>query len=82
MIGWLKDQKAYGRLLETEADQLVRDHGDAAYDTARAAMRRARDDGDAGLEKFFAKVAVAIAERTDRKIGEDTATRYLTDNCN
>jgi hypothetical protein len=76
MIGWLKDQHAYRRLLDTEAEQLVRDYGDAAYETARAAMRKARNDGDAGLEKFFAKVAVAIAHR--EQIGEDTGTRYLT----
>jgi hypothetical protein len=78
MIGWLKKQKSYGQLLETEAEQLVRDHGDAAYEAAPAAVRRARDDGDAGLEKFFAKVAVTVADRTGRAVGEDTATRYLT----
>jgi hypothetical protein len=64
--------------IEVEATTLIKDHGEAAYDAARAAMREARNRGDGGLEKFFAKVAVAIAERTGRQIGEDTATRYLS----
>lgn len=64
--------------IQSEADELLADHGEAAYETARAAMREARNRGDWGLEKFFAQVAVRIADRTGKEIGVDTGTRYVS----
>jgi hypothetical protein len=64
VIGCLKDQKAYDRMVESEAEVLERAHGATAYEMARAAMREAADNGDSGQEKFFAKVAATIVERT------------------
>jgi hypothetical protein len=63
-----------------EAERLCREFGGEAYDKAREAMREARRRRNVRLERYFAKVAVTIAGRTGRQIGEDTATRYLTGN--
>jgi hypothetical protein len=52
--------------IEVQATSFIRDHGDAAYGMARSAMQEARSRGDAGLERFFAAVALAIAERTEK----------------
>jgi hypothetical protein len=64
--------------IKEEAAQLMREYGEDAYDRAREAMREARRRKHIQLERYFAKVAVKIAELEGRQVGEDTATRYTT----
>lgn len=52
-------------------------YGDQAYAEARKAIRAARGRGDGRQEKFYARVALEIAKRTEIEIGFDTATRYV-----
>ena len=54
--------------VEVEAKTFITEHGDAACEAARAAAVEARNRGDEGLERFFAQVAVRIAERTGKHI--------------
>jgi hypothetical protein len=63
--------------IKDEATQLMQEFGSGAYEKAREAMREARKRGHPRLERYFAKVAVAIADRTGKQVGVDTATRYL-----
>jgi len=64
--------------IKDEANKLALEFGGEAYDKAREAMREARRRRNIRLERYFAKVAMAIAERTGKQIGEDTATRYVS----
>jgi hypothetical protein len=65
------------KFAKVEADKLITDYGDRAYETVREAMRKAHRRGGHLSERYFAKVAVEIARRSGREIGADTATRYL-----
>jgi hypothetical protein len=64
--------------IKEEAERLAVEFGDAAYGKAREAMREARRRKNVRLERYFAKVAVAIAGMEGREIGVDTATRYVS----
>jgi tellurite resistance protein len=64
--------------IKDEAERLVSEFGSDAYDKAREAMREARRRRNIRLERYFAKVAVAIAHRSGKQMGEDTASRYLS----
>jgi hypothetical protein len=66
------------QVVKDEAEKLRMEFGEGAYEKARAAMREARRRRNVRLERYFAKVAVEIAAVTKKKIGEDTATRYLS----
>ena len=73
MWGWWRRRKAYRELVDREAAELIERYGDAAYHTARACGR-----GQEGrLARYWSKVALAVARRTGREVGVDTATRYL-----
>ena len=63
MRGWVNGEEEFVDLVAAEAAELIRSHGAGAYSKAREAWRRARDDGDPGLEKFYSKVSQAVAER-------------------
>lgn len=52
------------KAIKDEADQLISEFGEGAYAKAREAKREARRRGNARLERYLAKVAVAIADRT------------------
>jgi hypothetical protein len=67
----------YRKAVRDEAALLIQDYGASAYDTARAAMREAHRRRNDRREQFMAKVALEVARRKDRKVGMDTATRYL-----
>jgi hypothetical protein len=43
---WLKDRRVYRRILETEAEDLIREHGERAYSVVRDGVREARRRGD------------------------------------
>lgn len=65
------------KVIKEEAERLVREHGAEAYQTAREAMRLARQRKNRRLEGYFSKVALEVARLGKREIGVDTATRYL-----
>lgn len=69
--------KKYRQAVLGEADEFMELYGDHAYIEARKAMRAARGRGDGRQEKFFTRVAIEIAKRTEIEIGLDTATRYV-----
>jgi hypothetical protein len=73
VIGFLKSRRAFSRLIASEADDLLRDHGKDAYEKCRERIREARRHKDTRLEHYFSKVAVALAQRTEKPIGEDIA---------
>lgn len=74
MLSWLRK---YRERIAAEADEFMESFGQNAYAEVRKEMRKARECGDTQREKFFSKVAVEIATRTDIEIGLDTATRYV-----
>jgi hypothetical protein len=64
--------------IKDQAHKPVSEFGSEAYDRAREAMREARRRRNLRLERYFAKVAVTVADLQGRRIGEDTGTRYIT----
>jgi hypothetical protein len=73
----LRKLREYRESVKGEADEFMESFGDRAYAEARKEMSAARDRGDHKQEKFFVRVSLEIAKRTDIEIGLDTATRYL-----
>lgn len=69
--------REYRESVKAEADEFMEFFGDRAYVEARKEMRAAREGGDKKQEKFFTRVSLEIAKRTEIEIGLDTATRYL-----
>jgi hypothetical protein len=70
-------------LVRADAEALVHEYGDQAYDEAR---RRERDlilpDGtthQGRTPRHWRRVALSVAKITGHAIGLDTATRMLTD---
>ena len=65
------------KVVKDEAERLVREYGTEAYQTAREAVRLARQRRNARLERYLAQVALEVARRQKREVGVDTATKYL-----
>jgi hypothetical protein len=63
--------------IKGEAEKLFTEFGTGAYEKAREAMREARRCRNMWLERYFAKVAVAITQRAGKQVRADTATQYL-----
>ncbi len=76
MFAWIARRREVARQTEADATALVADHGASAYAEAR---RRERDAFNAEDAARWSRAAVAIAKRTGRRIGLDTATRMATD---
>jgi hypothetical protein len=81
VLRWLQRHHAAHRLVLTDAEELVRDHGAEAY---RGARRRERGiilpDGTthAGRKPgHWRRVALIVARMTGKRVGVDTATRML-----
>ena len=60
------------KAIKEEAEKLIRDQGQAAYDKACEAMRAARRHRNVRLEEYLAKVAQEIARCTGREMDVDT----------
>ena len=76
MLSWLRRRREQAERIEAEADALISDLGDGAYSEAR---RRAREASSDEMEREWSRVALAIARKTGRKVGLDTATRMAKD---
>ena len=76
MLSWLRRRREQAERIEAEAEALISDLGDGAYSEAR---RRAREASSDEMEREWSRVALAVARKTGRKVGLDTATRMVKD---
>ena len=81
IVLWFRRRREAARLVNADAEALIREHGGAAYWEAR---RRERDvilpDGTTHQGRtppHWRRVALVVAKRTGHAIGLDTATRML-----
>jgi hypothetical protein len=72
MLSWLARRRARIARIDAEAETLIRDLGDRAYPEAR---RREREASSDQIAKDWGRVALAVARKTGKRIGLDTATR-------
>lgn len=74
ILQWLKRRRAASAQVAADAEALMQQFGDAAYDEAR---RRAIDAlARRPVDPHWSQVRREIGRRTDRSL-VDTATRYL-----
>ena len=76
MLSWLRRRREQAKRIGTEAAALISDLGDGAYSEAR---RRARQASSDEMEREWNRVALAIARKTGRRVGIDTATRMAAE---
>jgi len=76
MLSWLRRRREQAERIEAEADALISDLGDGAYSEAR---RRAREASSDEMEREWSRVALAVAHKTGRRVGLDTATRMAAE---
>ena len=76
MFAWIARRREIARQTEADATALIAEHGARAYAEAR---RRQQDAIDAEDAARWRRAAVAIAKRTGKRIGLDTATRMAED---
>ncbi len=76
MLSWLRRRRARIERIEAEAEALIRDAGDRAYSEAR---RREHEASSDAIAKDWSRVALAVARKTGKRVGLDTATRMSTD---
>ena len=76
MFSWIARRREIARQTEVEAEALIAVEGARAYAEAR---QRQRDTFNAEDAARWRRVAVAIAKRSGRRIGLDTATRMVAD---
>jgi hypothetical protein len=72
MLSWLRRRRDQAERIEAEADALISNLGDGAYSEPR---RRAREASSDEMEREWSRVALAIARKTGKHVGLDTATR-------
>ena len=73
---WLNDRRVYKRLLENEAEALIREHGERAYSVLRDGVREARRRRDQGSELHLGKVMREVRKRSGRE-WVDVGTRWM-----
>ncbi|CAA9360675.1 MAG: hypothetical protein AVDCRST_MAG90-2996 [uncultured Microvirga sp.] len=76
---FLQQRRERRRAVDREAGQLLTFLGDMAYDEARSRARACRGKDDRDGAGFWSKVAVEIANRTDREIGVKVVDRLDRD---
>jgi hypothetical protein len=81
IVDWFRQRREAVRLVNADAEALIRDHGGAAYWEAR---RCARDvilpngtTHQGRTQAHWRRVALVVAKRTGHAVGLDTATRML-----
>ena len=70
---WWK-RLSQGDVIESEAAQFLKAHGDRAHEVARKAARTARNKRDHRQARHYSHLALRISELTKREVGLDTAT--------
>ena len=76
MLSWLRRRREQAERIEAEADALISDLGDGAYAEAR---RREREASSDEMEREWRRIALAVAGKTGKSVGLDTATRMAID---
>jgi hypothetical protein len=76
MLSWLRRRRERAEGFAAKANALVRAFGADAYSEARQRERRAESTETA---QEWRHVAVAVARKTGRRVGLDTATRMTID---
>ena len=76
MLSWLRRRREQAERIEAEADALISDLGDGAYAEAR---RREREASSDEMEREWRRIALAIARKTGKSVGLDTATRMAAE---
>ena len=72
MLSWLRRRRETAERIDAEADALISELGVEAY--AEARRREYESSGDA-IALRWNRVALAVAHKTDERIGLDTSTR-------
>jgi hypothetical protein len=72
MFSWLRRRRETAERIDAEADALIGELGVEAY--AEARRREYESSGDA-IALRWNRVALAVAHKTDERIGLDTSTR-------
>jgi hypothetical protein len=70
---WWK-RLSQGDVIESEAAQFIKAHGDRAYDVAQKAARTARNKRDHRQARHYSHLAIHISELSKREVGLETAT--------
>ena len=70
---WWK-RLSQGDVIESEAAQFLKAHGDRAYEVAQKAARTARNKRDHRQARHYSHLALRISELFKREVGLDTAT--------
>ncbi len=76
MFAWIAKRREAAEWAEKDAIGLIAEHGVDAYGEAR---RRERECHGAEEAARWRRTALAIAKRTGKRIGLDTATRMASD---
>ena len=76
MRSWLRRRGETAKRIEAEADVLVRDFGTQAYSVAR---RREQEASSHRMTQEWNRIALAVAQKTHRRMGLDTGTRMAMD---
>ena len=76
MLSWLRRRRERAERTEAEADALMRQRGVLAYAEARRREREAKSRVEA---QTWNRVALAIAHKTGKRVGFDTASRMAAD---
>ena len=74
MLPWLARRRARILRVEAEAEAMIHDLGHRAFSEAR---RREREASSDEIAEDWARVALAVARMTGKRVGVDTATRIL-----
>ena len=72
ILAWLRRRRERASRIEAEASMLIRELASEAYAEARLMQRRA---GSVEDRRHWRDVALAVARKTGKRIGLDTATR-------
>jgi hypothetical protein len=76
MLSWLRRRREKAERIDAKARALIRAFGVDAYSEARQRERQAQS---AEATQEWRAVAVAIARKTGKRVGLDTATRMAID---
>lgn len=81
MAIWWKRLRTRGDLLDNEAIQFIKDHGDRAAEVARKAARIARNKRDLRQARHYSHVALRVSElnkATDHPVPPTSPSILLT----